>query len=269
MDGIEPIDTRVARQRAEPVTPARKASARARALGAAPGGMQAADRHGATDGSRGETAQPGALPMPSERVTLAMRAVEIPIALAALVLSLPVMLALAWIIRRDSPGPALFFQTRLGRGGKPFRFVKFRTYYVDARERFPELYDYRYTPGEIAKLQFKVDQDPRATRVGRWLRRTSFDELPNFWNVLTGDMALVGPRPEIPEMLPYYTGEMLLKFTVRPGITGLAQTSGRGRLGFLETAALDVDYVQRKSLWTDVKLLLKTIRMVALRDGAF
>ena len=154
-------------------------------------------------------------------------------------------------------------------GGRTFRFVKFRTFYVDSKSRFPELFAYQYDEAQIQHLKFKILDDPRATRVGRWLRKTSLDELPNFWNVLTGDMALVGPRPEIPEMLRYYHGEMRLKFSVRPGVTGMAQVSGRGRLGFLETVQLDVDYVKNRTAWGDVRIFLKTIKMVLLRDGAF
>jgi len=118
-------------------------------------------------------------------------------------------------------------------------------------------------------LKFKNDNDPRVTPQGRWLRRLSVDELPNFWNVLTGDMALVGPRPEIPEMLPYYKGEMLEKFLVRPGVTGLAQISGRGRLGFYETVDLDVSYVRNRSFLLDLRIMARTVALIILRDGAF
>ena len=111
--------------------------------------------------------------------------------------------------------------------------------------------------------------DPRVTPQGEWLRKSTLDELPNFWNVLRGDMALVGPRPEIPEMLPYYEGEMQLKFRVRPGITGLAQISGRGRLGFYETVKYDVEYVKNRSFRLDLKILLITIYKIVARDGAF
>jgi lipopolysaccharide/colanic/teichoic acid biosynthesis glycosyltransferase len=207
--------------------------------------------------------------LPTRRTPWYVRAIEIPVAALALVASLPIMLLLAWLIARDTPGPILFFQTRVGAGTRPFRFVKFRTMYADAPKRFPELYVYAYSPDQMKTLKFKLDPDPRLTPFGRWLRRTSLDELPNFWNVLTGDMALVGPRPEIPQMLPYYEGEMLQKFTVPPGITGLAQVSGRGRLGFYETVDLDVAYVERKGFWHDAKLLLKTAKMVIRQDGAF
>jgi lipopolysaccharide/colanic/teichoic acid biosynthesis glycosyltransferase len=153
--------------------------------------------------------------------------------------------------------------------GRPFTFVKFRTMYVDARQRFPELYRYRYTEEEIRTMKFKLDPDPRLTRVGRVLRKTSLDELPNLWNVLTGGIALVGPRPEIPEMTPYYTEQQRLKFRVRPGVTGLAQIHGRGRLTFQETVGWDVEYVRRRSLGADVSILWQTAIAVMRRDGAF
>jgi lipopolysaccharide/colanic/teichoic acid biosynthesis glycosyltransferase len=107
------------------------------------------------------------------------------------------------------------------------------------------------------------------TRAGEWLRRTTLDELPNFWNVLTGDMALVGPRPEIPEMLPYYSDEHLIKFSVQPGITGVAQISGRGRLRFLATAQLDAEYAANPSLQLDLRILGRTLSLILRQDGAF
>lgn len=202
-------------------------------------------------------------------VGVAVRLFEIAFSAAALILFSPIMLLEAIIIRLGTPGPALFFQSRLGAGCQPFRFVKFRTLYADARERFPELYAYQYSEEEIASLKFKVYPDPRVTPQGRWLRQTSVDELPNFWNVLKGDMALVGPRPEIPEMLPYYRGWMLEKFNVRPGITGLAQISGRGRLTFCDTVKLDVEYARTRTAWLDLKVALKTVMLILIKDGAF
>lgn len=203
------------------------------------------------------------------RIPWLWRAFEIFIAAVVLVLTAPIMAVLATLIRLDTPGRALFLQKRLGLNGKPFTFVKFRTLFADARQRFPELYAYQYSPEQLQTLCFKVEKDPRVTRQGRWMRSSTLDELPNFWNVLTGDMTLIGPRPEIPEMLPYYHGEMLDKFTVRPGITGMAQISGRGRLGFYETVRLDVEYVRRRSWILDLKILAQTIYRVVMRDGAF
>jgi lipopolysaccharide/colanic/teichoic acid biosynthesis glycosyltransferase len=197
------------------------------------------------------------------------RLLEIAVSSLALAISAPIMLLIAVIIRRGTPGPPLFWQKRIAQNLGTFRFVKFRTLYADARERFPHLYAYQYTPSQIQQFHFKVENDPRVTPQGHWLRRSTLDELPNFWNVLKGDMALVGPRPEIPELLPYYQGSMFLKFTVRPGITGLAQVSGRGRLSFQETVRMDVEYVRTRSWRLDLRLLLKTVRMVVFRDGAF
>lgn len=207
-------------------------------------------------------------PRPDSR-SLLQRVLESALAAAALILTAPVMALVALLVRLDSPGPVLFRQKRVGKGGRLFNFVKFRTMHHDARERFPQLYAYQYTPEEIEQLFFKVPSDPRVTRIGEWLRRTTLDELPNFWNVLTGDMALVGPRPEIPEMLPYYRDEHLVKFSGPPGVTGLAQISGRGRLRFLETADLDAEYARNRSFWLDVRILARTLSLIVRQDGAF
>jgi lipopolysaccharide/colanic/teichoic acid biosynthesis glycosyltransferase len=206
---------------------------------------------------------------PSGWLDLLYRCGEFGFALLFLLVNLPIMVVVAIIIKRGTPGPVLFFQPRVGRGGKTFYFVKFRTMYADAKERFPELYRYAYDDQAIQTLVFKLKNDPRLTPQGRWLRKTSLDELPNFWNVLTGDMALVGPRPEIPEMLPYYRGEMRRKFLVRPGITGLAQISGRGNLSFKDTVELDVQYVRERSLRRDIGILLGSVRCVLKAVGAF
>jgi len=209
------------------------------------------------------------VPEQSRPAFFVQRVVESLIAIVALVITAPVMAAIAVIIRAGTRGTALFWQVRVGKNEELFRFVKYRTLYADARRTFPELYRYKYTDDQLRKLKFKVEDDPRVTPQGEWLRKSTLDELPNFWNVLRGDMALVGPRPEIPEMLPYYEGEMQLKFKVRPGITGLAQISGRGRLGFYETVEFDVEYVKKRSFKLDLKILLLTMYKIATRDGAF
>ena len=235
------------------------------------------------------------------------RLLDIVLASAALIVFSPVMLAIAIAIRLDSPGPILFRHVRIARnrrrgeptprqreqrkrdsGGPPFVFYKYRTMYADARERFPELYSYSYTPEELAVLPIKVlvgkkgdvsdyaqgprpelMDDPRVTKVGRWLRRTSLDELPNFINVIKGDMSLVGPRPDIAENVVYYRPTEMKKFSVKPGITGLAQVRGRGFLPFHDINAYDVEYVENRSLWLDVKILAETAVYVTGRHGAF
>jgi exopolysaccharide production protein ExoY len=210
-----------------------------------------------------------AIPIGEEKVHPLTRLVEITVALIAIILTAPIMLWMAALIRRGTPGPALFFQSRVGINGRLFRFVKFRTLYTDAKVRWPELYAYQYTQDELDQMKFKWRNDPRVTPQGKWMRFSSLDELPNFWNLLLGHIALVGPRPEIPEMLPYYTKSQLRKFSVRPGITGLAQVSGRGRLTFQEGVAFDCEYVDTRNLWLDLKIVFLTVYKIVIRDGAF
>jgi lipopolysaccharide/colanic/teichoic acid biosynthesis glycosyltransferase len=202
----------------------------------------------------------------------ASRLADIAIASAALILTSPIILLMIVAVRLDSPGPALFAQRRVGKRLKPFTLLKMRTLYVDARERFPELYRYQFSPTEIKTLalsDLKAPDDPRVTRLGRWLRKSSLDELPNFWNVLKGDIALVGPRPELFECLKYYQGPQLLKFAVRPGLTGLAQVSGRNSNSFQQMIHLDVDYVRNRNLFLDVWITLLTVKAVLSRNGAW
>lgn len=153
--------------------------------------------------------------------------------------------------------------------GRPFTFYKFRTMYSDAKKRFPELYAYRYTIEEIQHMRFKKDIDPRVPKWAVWLRQTSLDELPNFINVLRGDMSLVGPRPDIPELIKYYTNDQRIKLNVKPGITGLAQIEGRGHLGFQDTLKYDMEYVMNRSLLLDLKILVRTIVSIVRQSGAF
>ncbi|HET7618003.1 MAG TPA: sugar transferase [Vicinamibacterales bacterium] len=251
----------------------------------------------------------GTLTWTERAAYLLRRAVDVVFGSLALVLFAPVMLLIAILIKLDSPGPALFRQIRVGRnrrqlrcpeasepeqrgsdvGGRPFRFYKFRTMYADARTRFPELYTYDYQPEDLEALPMKVLmgrkgnperfdrgrpmddylEDPRVTRVGRWLRKSSLDELPNFWNVVRGDMHLVGPRPDIPENIRYYRHANLRKLSVPPGVTGLAQIRGRGLLSFQDTNAFDLEYVDNRSLWLDVRILFRTALAIVKRDGAF
>ncbi|MCK4789616.1 MAG: sugar transferase [Desulfobacteraceae bacterium] len=153
--------------------------------------------------------------------------------------------------------------------GRPFVFDKFRTMYKNARKQFPELYEYKYDKKEIKQLKFKKNIDPRVPEWARWLRKSSLDELPNFVNVFLGDMSLVGPRPEIPEMTKYYSVRQRNKFAVKPGITGLAQIKGRGNLSFQESLKYDLEYVENQSLLLDMKIIAKTIIDTVKGNGAF
>jgi exopolysaccharide production protein ExoY len=197
-----------------------------------------------------------------------MRAFDVAFAFVVLVLSSPVLVLAMLAIRLDSPGPALFRQRRMGRGGRIFELVKLRGMYADARERFPELYDYAsHRPDEAQAYFFHEHDDPRVTRVGRVLRKFSIDELPNFWNVLRGDMAVVGPRPEIPELAHMYGDALPTILSVRPGVTSPAKALGRDGLSLEETIASDVAYVERRSWRLDLLTIWHTIANVVRGHG--
>jgi lipopolysaccharide/colanic/teichoic acid biosynthesis glycosyltransferase len=198
----------------------------------------------------------------------AKRALDVVVASVLLLVTGPVIGLLALIIRLESRGPAVFRQTRVGRDGRLMSFCKFRTMYTDARERFPELYDYQFTEEEFARSYYKPSVDPRNTPFGRAFRKTTLDELPNLFNVLKGDVSLVGPRPELPDLVRYYTPEQLLKFSVKSGITGLAQVSGRNNLTIQQQIDADLEYVRRRSFAYDLGLILRTAVMVGKRVGA-
>lgn len=199
----------------------------------------------------------------------AKRALDLVVAAVLLVLLAPVMAIIAICIRLDSPGPVIFRQVRVGQGGRTFTFYKFRSMYADARERFPELFEVHCVDGQADTLFYKRPDDPRVTRVGRFLRMTSLDELPNLINVLRGEMSLVGPRPELLEFICYYRRDQLVKFSVRSGVTGHAQTSGRGTLSVQAQIEADLEYVARQSMWFDLVILMRTVKLVILGVGAF
>lgn len=238
---------------------------------------------------------------------IARRALDLVASSCILVLSAPLLLVIAVLIKLDSPGPVLFRHVRTGIDrrrkpaagtrdverrkrdlfGKQFVLYKFRTMYADARTRFPHLYTYEYSREELESLPIKIlvgqkqeptnhdgrddaliNNDPRLTGIGRWLRRTSLDELPNLFNVLRGDMHLVGPRPDISENIRYYDEPHRQILRVKPGVTGLAQTRGRGKLTFVQTNEADLEYVARRSLALDLKILLRTLVVTIKGDGA-
>jgi exopolysaccharide biosynthesis polyprenyl glycosylphosphotransferase len=184
---------------------------------------------------------------------------------AAVALLLPVLAAIAAVIRMEGPGPVLFRQTRVGKDGRPFTLFKFRTMVVDAEQRKAELIRLNDSDG----LLFKMRKDPRVTRVGSWLRRYSLDELPQFVNVLVGDMSLVGPRPALPDEMIRYGEYVRRRLAVKPGITGLWQVNGRSNLPWDETVRLDIRYVENWSFFLDLQIMWKTWAAVTRRDGAY
>jgi lipopolysaccharide/colanic/teichoic acid biosynthesis glycosyltransferase len=181
-----------------------------------------------------------------------------------LVLLLPVMLVVGVIIRLDSPGRAIYRQERVGRDGRTFRMAKFRTMALDAERQQPELADGNQADG----LLFKLHDDPRVTSVGRFLRRSSLDELPQLWNIVRGEMSLVGPRP-LPVRPEDFAGAARRRLAMRPGLTGLAQVNGRSELSWSDTVHLDVAYVDGWSLWLDLRLLARTPLVVLQGRGAY
>ncbi|HEY4346972.1 MAG TPA: sugar transferase [Gaiellaceae bacterium] len=216
-----------------------------------------------------EAARPGPPSARTARPVLAAsarRAFDIVFALVALILSAPLILAAAAAVRIDSPGPAFFRQRRMGQHGRPFSLLKLRGMYVDARDRFPELYDYASRTAETNRsYYFHERTDPRVTRVGRILRRTSIDELPNFWNVLRGEMSVVGPRPEIPELAHIYGDDLERFLSARPGITSPAKALGRDSLSVEETVMLELAYIDNRSFALDLRTILRTAANVARR----
>jgi exopolysaccharide biosynthesis polyprenyl glycosylphosphotransferase len=191
------------------------------------------------------------------------RALDVAVTLPLLLLTLPLYPPIAAAIWLDSGGPVLFRQVRIGRGGRPFRLLKFRTMVKDAEAQVEAL---RAFSSETAWLA--LDHDPRITRVGSFLRKTSLDELPQLWNVLRGEMSLVGPRPMPSDVAENITGWGRKRLDLTPGLTGLWQVLGRTRIPFEEMIKLDYLYVTNWSLWGDVRLLLKTLYVVVIGRGA-
>jgi exopolysaccharide biosynthesis polyprenyl glycosylphosphotransferase len=196
------------------------------------------------------------------------RTLDLVVAGAAIVLLAPIGLAITLAIRLDSPGPAIFRQRRLGLGGRSFRLWKYRSMRLDAEEILkadPLLYR-RYVESDF---KLAPDEDPRVTRVGRFLRRTSLDELPQLFNVLLGDMSLVGPRPVVPDEIGHYGAEARVFLAVKPGLTGDWQVSGRSDVVYPERAQLDIDYINNWGLGRDLSILARTVSAVLERRGAY
>ena len=193
------------------------------------------------------------------------RTFDLIVALLAVIILSPVYLALAIGVKATSPGPILYRSPRIGRGGEPFDMLKFRSMKVGAHE---ELADLLREQGRDGQPLFKIEQDPRITRFGAFIRKYSLDELPQFFNVIAGSMSLVGPRPQMPEEVALYDDVAHRRLLRRPGITGLWQVSGRSNLSWEEAMRLDLYYVENWSLVGDVEILFRTIRVVLAKDGA-
>jgi lipopolysaccharide/colanic/teichoic acid biosynthesis glycosyltransferase len=200
---------------------------------------------------------------PTRRYLAGKRAVDLVVCTLLLVIAIPVIAVCALAIRLDTPGPMMIAQLRTGRDGRRFRMLKLRTMLANAEELKPQFAHLSVVPPP----DFKIPNDPRITRVGRFLRATSLDELPQLFNVLRGDMSLVGPRPTSFEPSRYELWHTQ-RLDVRPGITGLWQVEGRNVMTFDERLRLDVQYIRRRSLAFDVMLLARTVVVVLRRSGA-
>ena len=194
------------------------------------------------------------------------RFLDILLSLTALILLSPLFLVLGILIKLTSPGPVFFVQVRVGRFGRNFCFYKFRSMYIDAEQRKKELLAQNQSKDGVI---FKMKNDPRITPIGRIIRKTSMDELPQFLNVLFGDMSLVGPRPPVPSEVKEYSIEARKRLNVKPGLTCLWQVSGRSDIPFKEQVKLDKEYISSRSLKSDLLILLKTIPAILSGRGAY
>ncbi|MCB8974383.1 MAG: sugar transferase [Ardenticatenaceae bacterium] len=193
------------------------------------------------------------------------RLLDFSVAAVMLLLLSPLMSITALLVKWTSPGPIFFGQTRVGKYGTHFTCYKFRSMYTDAEERKAELMKFNEADGPV----FKMKNDPRITSVGRIIRKLSIDELPQLWNVLRGDMSLVGPPPPLPKEVAEYNFDQLRRLHTIPGITGLQQVSGRSNMDFTRWVELDLQYIAQQSFWNDIKILFKTIPAVLFSRGAY
>jgi lipopolysaccharide/colanic/teichoic acid biosynthesis glycosyltransferase len=203
-----------------------------------------------------------AWPSPSTQFLRCKRYLDVVVATSVLVLGSPLFLVLFLSVKLTSRGPAFYSCERLGRGGRPFRCLKFRTMVADADESLHRMLRASAALSEEFERQFKLTRDPRVTRVGRVLRRISLDELPQFWNVLTGDMSVVGWRPIVSDEVPRYGDAFPFVSSLRPGITGLWQVSGRSDVSYDERIRLDVEYRLRPTLGADVSIIWRTVKQL-------
>lgn len=189
-------------------------------------------------------------------------------ALAALVLFSPVFLYLIYKVRQDG-GPAFYGQKRVGKNGRPFYCLKFRSMVPNAAEHLKGILEKDPALKKEWEENFKLKNDPRITKIGHFLRKTSLDELPQIFNVLKGEMSLVGPRPIVEEEIKFYKESINDYYAVKPGITGLWQVSGRSDVTYDQRVALDSEYVINRSIWKDLVIILKTVGVIFRREGAY
>ncbi|MBF0441583.1 MAG: sugar transferase [Oligoflexales bacterium] len=201
----------------------------------------------------------------SPSALLVKRIFDIVFSLAGLLMLSPLFLVIAVIIKLTSKGPVFYSQKRVGKGGRVFNFYKFRSMVVNADKIKESLKNVNEATGPV----FKMKHDPRVTKIGRFIRKYSIDELPQLFNVLKNDMSLVGPRPPIPDEVKKYKGWQTKRLAIQPGITCIWQTSGRSRIGFEDWVRMDIYYIENWSLWLDIKLLFKTVKTVVTADGAY
>lgn len=203
-------------------------------------------------------------PARSAAYAITKRVLDLTLGSVGLLATLLVAILVAPLIKLNSPGPLLFRQTRLGKDGKPFTCLKFRTMHADAEERLAEIAHLN----EVAAPAFKIANDPRHIPAARWLRKFSIDEMPQFWNVVRGDMSLVGPRPPLPAEVDHYTARQRGRLTVKPGLTCTWQVNGRSNVDFEHWVEMDLDYIERRSTRLDLALILLTIPAVISGRGA-
>lgn len=209
---------------------------------------------------------PSAVATPRARYLASKRVMDICCSLAALVVLSPFMAVAALLIKVTTRGPVLYAHTRVGERGRKFTCYKFRTMIIDA-DQIQATYESHNSHSD--SRTFKIPNDPRVTNVGRWLRKLSIDEMPQFWNVLKGDMSLVGPRPPVPREVSLYQPGDKRRLLAKPGLTCTWQVSGRSRIPFPEQLEMDVTYIHESNLWLDVKLIARTIPAVLTADGAY
>jgi exopolysaccharide biosynthesis polyprenyl glycosylphosphotransferase len=196
----------------------------------------------------------------------AKRVFDIMVSAGILMVLSPLFLLVSLLIRLESKGPVFFSQNRVGKRGRLFKMYKFRSMYIDAERRKSALMTQNEMVGGVL---FKMKDDPRVTRVGRFIRKYSIDELPQLWNVLNGDMSLVGPRPPLPVEVEQYTPYQRRRLAVTPGITCIWQVSGRSDIPFKKQVELDLQYIANQSFWYDMALLVKTVPAVLRAHGAY